>query len=158
MYCRNCGKEVKDDNKLCENCQVKENQKQSEKEINEVVLEENSESVQKESPITEDVKNIQIVQEVKKEESKNKQESTINSSVIERKSKTAAGIFGIFLGSLGVHNFYLGYTGKGVAQLLMSMLSCGMLSPVSAIWGMIEGVLILTGDISKDALGNDLKE
>ena len=33
------------------------------------------------------------------------------------KSKIAAGLLGIFLGSLGVHNFYLGYTGKAIAQL-----------------------------------------
>lgn len=28
------------------------------------------------------------------------------------KSKIAAGLFGIFLGQFGVHNFYLGYTQK----------------------------------------------
>ena len=36
----------------------------------------------------------------------------------DAKSKLAAGLLGILLGSLGIHNFYLGYTGKGVAQLL----------------------------------------
>ena len=70
----------------------------------------------------------------------------------------AAGLFGIFLGSFGVHNFYLGFTGKAVAQLLITILSCGILSPVSAIWGLIEGILILAGETSKDAYGNDLKE
>ena len=39
------------------------------------------------------------------------------------KSKMAAGLLGIFLGSLGIHNFYLGYTGKAVAQLLITILS-----------------------------------
>ena len=38
----------------------------------------------------------------------------------EQKSKMAAGLLGIFLGGLGIHNFYLGNTGKGVAQLLLS--------------------------------------
>lgn len=38
-----------------------------------------------------------------------------------QKSKMAAGLLGIFLGGLGVHNFYLGYTGKAVAQLLISL-------------------------------------
>lgn len=37
------------------------------------------------------------------------------------KSKMAAGLLGIFLGQWGVHNFYLGYTGKAVAQLLLSI-------------------------------------
>ena len=37
-----------------------------------------------------------------------------------QKSKLVAGLLGIFLGGLGIHNFYLGYTGKGVAQILLS--------------------------------------
>ena len=72
------------------------------------------------------------------------------------KSKIAAGILGIFLGCFGVHNFYLGYTGKAVAQLLISILSLFLLSWVSAIWGLIEGILILTGSINTDAEGNSL--
>lgn len=72
------------------------------------------------------------------------------------KSKVAAGLFGIFLGSLGIHNFYLGYTGKAVAQLLITVLSCGILSPISYIWGLIEGIMILSGDVVKDANGNSL--
>lgn len=73
------------------------------------------------------------------------------------KSKMAAGLLGIFLGGLGVHNFYLGYTGKAVAQLLITILSCGTLAFVSAIWGLIEGILILTGStITTDASGRPL--
>ena len=74
------------------------------------------------------------------------------------KSKLAAGLFGIFLGAFGVHNFYLGFTGKAVAQLLITVLSCGILSPVSAIWGLIEGILILCGNITTDANGNTLSD
>lgn len=59
------------------------------------------------------------------------------------KSKLPAGLLGIFLGVLGVHNFYLGNIGKAVAQLLITILSLGMLSFISAIWGIIEGILIL---------------
>ena len=76
----------------------------------------------------------------------------------EGKSKIAAGILGIFLGSFGVHNFYLGYTGKAVAQLAITLCTCGIFSFVSGIWGFIEGILILTGGISKDADGNPLVE
>ena len=74
----------------------------------------------------------------------------------QAKSKIAAGLLGIFLGAFGIHNFYLGYTGKALGQLLMTVLSCGILSFVSGIWGLIEGILILTGSINKDAQGNDL--
>lgn len=38
-----------------------------------------------------------------------------------QKSKIVAGLLGLFLGTLGVHNFYLGYTGKAVAQLLLTL-------------------------------------
>lgn len=72
------------------------------------------------------------------------------------KSKIAAGLLGIFLGCFGVHNFYLGYTGKAIGQLLLTILTCGILSPISAIWGLIEGILILTGSINTDAQGNSL--
>ena len=75
----------------------------------------------------------------------------------EVKSKIAAGLLGIFLGAFGVHNFYLGYTGKAVGQLLLTILSCGVLSFVSGIWGLIEGIMILTGSITTDANGKQLQ-
>lgn len=67
---------------------------------------------------------------------------------VARKSKIAAGLLGIFLGGLGVHNFYLGFTGKAIAQICLSFCF-----GVGAIWGFIEGILILTGTINKDANG-----
>ena len=72
------------------------------------------------------------------------------------KSKICAGLLAIFLGSLGVHNFYLGNTGKAVAQLLISLLSCGTLAIVSSVWALIEGIMILSGSITTDAKGNPL--
>ena len=75
-----------------------------------------------------------------------------------QKSKMAAGLLGIFLGAFGVHNFYLGYTGKAVAQLLISVLSCGVLAVASEIWGLVEGIQILTGSIATDAKGVPLKD
>ena len=73
----------------------------------------------------------------------------------EQKSKLVAGLLGILLGSLGVHNFY---TSKAVAQLLISVLSCGILAFASGIWGLIEGIMILTGNINKDGKGVPLKD
>ena len=66
------------------------------------------------------------------------------------KSKMAAGLLGIFLGQWGVHNFYLGYTGKAVAQLLITLLTCGAGAVISGIWALIEGIMILTGSINVD--------
>lgn len=76
----------------------------------------------------------------------------------QQKSKLAAGLFGIFLGMFGVHRFYLGNIGIGVAQLLITVLSCFILSWVSFIWGLIEGILILSGSINTDAKGIPLRE
>ena len=74
------------------------------------------------------------------------------------KSKIVAGILGILLGCFGVHNFYLGYTSKAIAQLLISVLSCFILSPIAAIWGLIEGIMILTGSIDTDSEGRKLTD
>lgn len=76
----------------------------------------------------------------------------------EPKSKLAAGLLGIFLGALGIHNFYLGYTGKAVAQLLISVCTCGIGAAVTGVWGLIEGILILTGSIAVDGKGVPIKK
>lgn len=82
------------------------------------------------------------------------------------RSRLTAGLFGIFLGQFGVHNFYLGYTTKAIIQVCVSgaciLLACctGMLSIIGVlgmwIWGLVEGIMILTGHIDKDANGNRL--
>ena len=71
----------------------------------------------------------------------------------EQKSKMVAGLLAIFLGGLGIHNFYLGENGKGIAHILLSIL-CG----VGAIWGLIDGIMILTGSVKTDANGVPLKD
>ena len=67
------------------------------------------------------------------------------------KSKITAGLLAILIG-LGIHNCYLGFTGKAVAQLLLSF--CG----VGYIWCLIEGIMILTGSINQDANGLPLRD
>ncbi len=89
------------------------------------------------------------------------------------KSRLTAGLFGIILGGFGVHNFYLGYTNKAIIQLVLGL--SGFFLPflfrgfgyytgygfplwISAVWGLIEGIMILTGSINTDAHGNRLIE
>lgn len=72
----------------------------------------------------------------------------------EQKSKLAAGVLGILLGGLGVHNFYLGYTGRAMLQLILTICSVG----VASLWGFIEGILILVGTINRDARGIPLRD
>ncbi len=74
----------------------------------------------------------------------------------EQKSKLVAGLLGIFLGSIGIHNFYLGLTSRAVIQIVVSVVTCG----VGGVWGFIEGILILCGNYHNnvDANGVPLKE
>ena len=62
------------------------------------------------------------------------------------KSKVAAGLFAIFLGSLGVHKFYLGYTKAAVIMLVVTLVGAlFVIGPlVMGIIGLIEGILYLT--------------
>ena len=72
------------------------------------------------------------------------------------KSKMTAGLLGIFLGAWGVHNFYLGNTNKGILQIVLTIVTCG----IAGIWGLVEGILILTGspNFSTDAQGRPLAQ
>jgi TM2 domain-containing membrane protein YozV len=72
-----------------------------------------------------------------------------------QKSRIAAGILGILLGGLGIHRFYLGYVGIGIVQIVVTIVTFG----IGSIWGLIEGILILTGSgITKDAKGRPLRD
>lgn len=53
-----------------------------------------------------------------------------------------------FLGGLGVHRFYVGKTGTGIAQLL----TCGG----CGIWALIDFIMILVGSFT-DANGNPIR-
>lgn len=72
------------------------------------------------------------------------------------KSKVVAGLLGIFLGGLGIHRFYLGFTTIGIVQILVTLVTCGL----GAIWGLVEGILYLTGasGFTTDADGRPLRD
>lgn len=79
-----------------------------------------------------------------------------------QKSKLAAGLLGIFLGGLGIHNFYLGYQKKALVQLLVSVIGGVLTFSLAAwamwIWGLVEGIQILSGSVTTDAFGVPLKD
>ena len=58
------------------------------------------------------------------------------------KCRVAYVVLGLLLGCLGIHNFYAGYIGRGIAQLLITVLSVGFLCPAVAIWNIIEVCVI----------------
>lgn len=75
------------------------------------------------------------------------------------KSKAAAALLCFFLGGLGIHRFYTGQTGLGLALLLTSLiagpLTCGVWYAVTIVWVLVDFVLILTGGVS-DQYGRPL--
>lgn len=80
-----------------------------------------------------------------------------------RHSRLTAGLLSIFLGIFGIGNFYLGRTGQGMGQLMLSLIGFFFFftGPIlSVVWGVIEGVLILTSSPGsrwhRDAYGQEL--
>ncbi len=57
------------------------------------------------------------------------------------RSKTAAGLLGVFLGGFGIGRFYTGHVGLGIAQLLTTFVTLGF----GALWGVIDGIVMLAG-------------
>ena len=73
------------------------------------------------------------------------------------KKRITAGLLGIFLGVFGVHNFYLGYTGKAMAQLMITVFSLFTLGLISWIWGLVEGIRCLADQGILDAFDRPLR-
>lgn len=69
------------------------------------------------------------------------------------KSRIVAGLLGLILGAAGIHRMYLGFWGLGIAQLVITYITGGF----GVVWGFVDGVLIITGHINKDAKGRPLK-
>jgi TM2 domain-containing membrane protein YozV len=65
-----------------------------------------------------------------------------------QKEKMVAGLLGIFLGSLGIHKFYLGYTTEAIIMLAVTLvggfISLGLVSGIMGIIGLVEGIIYLT--------------
>ena len=56
--------------------------------------------------------------------------------------RITAGIFALVLGGLGIHKFYLGYTGAGIIHLIVFFTLIGTI--VISIIALIEGIIYLT--------------
>ena len=77
----------------------------------------------------------------------------------EPKSRLVAAVFALVFGTLGIHNYYLGYKSKAGAQLLLStvgILLCGLGPLISLIWALAEAIMLLSGSINEDGYGKPL--
>jgi len=64
----------------------------------------------------------------------------------------AAGL-GIILGMVGAHRIYLGFYWLGIMQIALTYLTGGY----GVVWGVVEGVLLLTRHMHLDGKGRPLK-
>ncbi|MBI1308210.1 MAG: NINE protein [Bacteroidetes bacterium] len=80
---------------------------------------------------SETVKSKRQVQKEKAQKPKSKKSG--------EKSQLVALLLCLFLGELGIHRFYLGYTGIGIIQLL----TLGGFG----VWALIDLIMIITGDL-----------
>ena len=60
--------------------------------------------------------------------------------------KLVMGLIAIFIGGLGIHNFMMGETKKGILKIVLSV-ACG----IGAILGLIDGIRILMDKYTVDA-------
>ena len=79
------------------------------------------------------------------------------------KSKVIGGLLQLLglIGILGIGRIYIGQTGLGVAQLILGLVitavTCGFGIVVPVIWGIIDTIVILTGN-ARDAQGRPLRD
>lgn len=72
------------------------------------------------------------------------------------KSKVVAGLLQLIglVGIVGIGRIYLGYTGLGIAQLVVGLVTCGI---GAVIWGIVDAVLLLTDKV-RDPQGRPLRD
>lgn len=83
------------------------------------------------------------------------------------KSKTIAGLLQLLglVGILGIGRIYLGYTNLGIAQLVIGLvggfvigiLTCGIGFAIPVVWGLIDAVMIFSGQV-RDPQGRPLRD
>lgn len=74
------------------------------------------------------------------------------------RSKIVTFLLGFFLGVFGVHNFYLGKTGLGITQLLITILTFGIGVIITGPWALIESILALVSSNFRDGDGMPLSD
>ncbi|MBQ7010398.1 MAG: TM2 domain-containing protein [Clostridia bacterium] len=125
MYCKNCGEQMNDNQAICLKCGVK-------------VEDGNKYCANCGAQLNEGAEVCTACGvAVKKAEDKSK---------IGGQDKLVMGLIAIFIGGLGIHNFMMGETKKGIIKIVLSV-ACG----IGAILGLIDGIRILMDKYTVDA-------
>ena len=129
MYCRNCGSQMEDIASVCVKCGVKKG--------NGVSFCPNCGS--KTEPNAAYCTNCGV---------------DFNVASGEQKSKLVAVLLAFFLGGIGIHDFYLGYTKYGIIKIILTVCT----GVGGGIWALIDFIRLLTGSLHTDANGVELKK
>lgn len=137
MYCTNCGKEMNDNQAICLNCGVKTG-------VGKAYCGNCGSAVAPEADVCTSCG-----------------VSLNRAPAVSTRNKIAAGLLALFLGTLGIHWFYLGDNKKGMIYLLVSLLgglvSCGVASAVIAVIALVDAIRIFMGNVN-DVNGAPLQD
>ena len=70
------------------------------------------------------------------------------------KEKNFVLLLAFFVGSIGIHDFYLGYTKNGIIKIVLTC--CTAVG--GSIWALVDLIRLLTGSLHTDANGVELKK
>lgn len=127
MKCRNCGQELGESVKCCPICKAEQEDRMQQQDIIEVYNTTEAINVMEEG-------------------------AELSEYPYSPRSRVTAGLLQIFFGGFGIGRFYLGYNGIALAQLFTFPLFFA-----GAIWGVIDGILILCGQVPYDVNGVPIK-
>lgn len=79
---------------------------------------------------------------------------SLNNAGGDQKSKLVAALLAFFVGGIGIHDFYLGYTKNGIIKIVLTC--CTGFG--GGVWALVDLIRLLTGSLHTDANGNELKK
>lgn len=133
MYCKNCGAELNANQAICLECGVK-------------VGDGNKFCPNCGQPVNENQAIcLSCGVALKQMQTRGGSSLNDNTGLPEGKDRITAAVLALFLGAIGIHNFYLGETKKGLVRIIASFI-CG----IGAIIALIDLIKLVTGSYTWD--------
>ncbi|MCK9493110.1 MAG: zinc ribbon domain-containing protein [Acholeplasmataceae bacterium] len=112
MYCKNCGKPLNEDEKFCAQCGTAKSEASFGESI-EKTCQMCGKPLNPNSAFCSNCGSAARPVQVR----------PLETAEYSSKNRLVAGLLGLFLGGLGIHNFYLGHTKKGITKIVLFALS-----------------------------------